>query len=278
MACPDCFTGTLRGDHTPTGHESTIHSLPTYIASPPPDTTPLGIVVILSDAFGYRLLNTRALADAYARRVPCTVYVPDFMNGNSPPQSFMTRSEYIPPEGDILPVKIAKKAERLAATVPALVSFLVRNREGVVAPRAQAFMRAVRGQEDPARPGEVLNVGVAGFCWGGGYTRHVLDCAFTAHPTWVDVPGDVEAVARPLSVANGEDDQWMGREKWKVVRGILGRKNAEAGEEVHETVEYLGAKHGFAVRGDRKDPLQKERGERSEDQAVEWFRRYFGGW
>ncbi|KAK0631478.1 Alpha/Beta hydrolase protein [Immersiella caudata] len=296
MACADCFTGTLRGDLTPSGHETTIHSLPTYIASPPDGITPLGIVVILSDAFGYQLLNTRVLADAYARRVPCTVYVPDFMAGHSPPTSFMTRSEYVPPEADFFPVKMAKRAGRMLATVPALGSFLVRNRESVVTPRVQAFMKAVRSSEDPEHPGEgkVPRVGIAGFCWGGGYTvrlthdreenkvvcadgveRHVVDCAFTAHPTWVDIPADVEAVMRPLSVANGEDDKWMGTEKWEKLKGILARKNEEAGEEVHESVEYKGAKHGFAVRGDRGDPLQRERGERSEDQAVEWFRRYF---
>jgi hypothetical protein len=53
-----------------------------YLYCPTPDgATPLGIVVILADAFGWRLRNTRALADAYTRRVPCVVYVPDVMDG-----------------------------------------------------------------------------------------------------------------------------------------------------------------------------------------------------
>jgi hypothetical protein len=59
---------------------------------------------------------------------------------------------------------------------------------------------------------------------------------------------------------------------------ILEGKNAEAGggEGIHEAVVYPGAKHGFAVRGDLGDPLQRERGEKSEEQAVVWFRRHFG--
>jgi hypothetical protein len=83
--CADCFTGTLRGDVTPTGTEQTIHGLPTYVALPGDGVAPIGTVVIITDAFGWTLRNTRALADAYAARVPCTVYVPDFMNGRPPP-------------------------------------------------------------------------------------------------------------------------------------------------------------------------------------------------
>jgi putative IMPACT (imprinted ancient) family translation regulator len=79
--CPDCFAGTLRGDATPTGSEEVIHGLPTYVAHPDAGVTPIGTVVLLTDAFGWKLRNTRALADAYAKRVPCTVYVPDFMDG-----------------------------------------------------------------------------------------------------------------------------------------------------------------------------------------------------
>ncbi len=83
--CRDCFTGTLRGDVTPAGTEEVVHGQPTYVAHPDPGVLPLGTVVILTDAFGWTLRNTRALADAYAKRVPCTVYVPDFMDGMCAP-------------------------------------------------------------------------------------------------------------------------------------------------------------------------------------------------
>lgn len=81
--CQDCFKGTLRGDAKPTGTVETIHGLPTYVARPDPDSQgePLGVVVIVPDVFGWELLNTRALADSYARRGPFVVYLPDFMDG-----------------------------------------------------------------------------------------------------------------------------------------------------------------------------------------------------
>lgn len=81
MACKDCFSGTLRGDVIPSGSEETLHGLDTYVTGPEPGTTPLGTVILLADAFGWKLRNTRALADAYARSVPCIVYVPDVMAG-----------------------------------------------------------------------------------------------------------------------------------------------------------------------------------------------------
>jgi len=78
--CRDCFTGTVQTDVAPTGTEQVVHGRRTYVATPGPDTAPLGTVVILTDAFGWRFPNTRTLADAYACRVPCTVYIPDFMD------------------------------------------------------------------------------------------------------------------------------------------------------------------------------------------------------
>ncbi len=83
--CQDCVTGTLRGDLTPAGVEEVVHNVPTYVTHPDPGIKPLGTVVILPDAFGWTLRNTRVLADAYAKRVPCTVYVPEFMNGTDTP-------------------------------------------------------------------------------------------------------------------------------------------------------------------------------------------------
>jgi dienelactone hydrolase len=80
--CADCFRGTLRGDAVLTGTEAQIHGNPTYVARPEDGVEPRGLVVIIPDAFGWKLKNTRALADNYARRAEVLVYLPDFMNGS----------------------------------------------------------------------------------------------------------------------------------------------------------------------------------------------------
>lgn len=80
MACKDCVAGTLH-EGTPAGREETVHGRLTYVTEPPDGAAAKGIVVIVPDAFGWKLVNTRILADKYAERCQVTVYVPDFMDG-----------------------------------------------------------------------------------------------------------------------------------------------------------------------------------------------------
>ncbi|KAK2026646.1 hypothetical protein LX32DRAFT_641665 [Colletotrichum zoysiae] len=86
----------------------------------------------------------------------------------------------------------------------------------------------------------------------------------------LSLPGDLERAALPLSLANGDDDMMMPRAKMALAKEVL------AGKEDCEAVEYPGARHGFAVRGDPNDRSQADYGRRAEDQAVGWFRRWFG--
>ncbi|KAK4171087.1 Alpha/Beta hydrolase protein [Triangularia setosa] len=264
--CKDCFTGTLRGDITPIGTEQTVHNVPSYVSLPPDGAQSLGTVVIISDALGWNLRNTRVLADAYARRIPCKVLVPDFNNGTALPEKFLTLTDALPT------ANILTKIWIYAHLVPPLLRFLLYNRYAVAAPRVNAFFDSLRQELGPSG-----KIGVAGFCWGGLYTIRLthlspplINCAFTAHPSLVSVPVDIEKVRddTPLSVANGDDDEYLGRAKMKTVVRLLRDR------ERHEVVMYEGAKHGFAVRGDIGDPKQKERGEGSEGQAVGWFRRW----
>ena len=83
MSCPDCFSG---HDHVgvTTGKETDLHGLRTYVTEPPPESSRRpdgGVIVIISDAFGWSTVNLRLLADSYARRLGCRVYLPDFMDG-----------------------------------------------------------------------------------------------------------------------------------------------------------------------------------------------------
>ena len=88
MSCPDCFKGTVH-EGTPKGQEIKFDARDTYIAEPPTDASSpqkvKGIIVIISDAFGWKFTNLRVLADEIARKGHYRVYLPDFFDGHSAP-------------------------------------------------------------------------------------------------------------------------------------------------------------------------------------------------
>ena len=80
MSCPACFSGHANTS-TPKGREDNIFDRPCYVAVPDEGSEVKGIVVIISDAFGWSFVNNRILADHYAARGGFKVYLPDFMDG-----------------------------------------------------------------------------------------------------------------------------------------------------------------------------------------------------
>lgn len=86
----------------------------------------------------------------------------------------------------------------------------------------------------------------------------------------VSMPGDIEAVTLPLSVAVGNEDAAMKGPLIVQMKDILEKKKDD-----HEVVIMPGADHGFAVRKDPKDPLQMEYADKAEVQAINWFSRWF---
>jgi dienelactone hydrolase len=166
-----------------------------------------------------------------------------------------------------------------------IIPVLFNNRESKAKPRIFNFFRALRISPPPF-PTNNLKLGAAGFCWGGRYTillcggrglsaidapEPLIDCGFTAHPSLVSVPKDIEAVKLPLSVAVGNEDSAMKGPLIQQMKEILEKKKDD-----HECVIMPGAKHGFAVRIDPKDAFQNKYAEQAEGQAVDWFSRWFG--
>jgi dienelactone hydrolase len=173
-----------------------------------------------------------------------------------------------------------------------VLPWLFYNRPSVAKPRVFNFFQALRTSPPPF-PTPNLKIGAAGFCWGGKYTillaantpssrviRHesqasspaleaLIDCGFTAHPSMVSVPKDIEPVTVPLSVAVGNEDMAMSTPLIQQMKEILEKKKDD-----HEVVIMPGAKHGFAVRTDPEEPLQMECADKAEVQAISWFSRW----
>lgn len=173
------------------------------------------------------------------------------------------------------------------------IPFLIQTRPSVCKPRVFSFMQAIRTSPPPF-PTDNLKIGVAGFCWGGQHVfklaadtpssrvqRHesqthstglepLIDCAFTAHPSFVSVPSDVENVVVPTSVIVGDADMALpGKAAYQMKEILEIKKKGD-----HEVVIVPGAIHGFGVRNDPREAFQLECGQKSDIQAIEWFNRW----
>lgn len=82
MSCPRCFSGHVNPG-TPLGNIEQVYGRRTYVAKPPSGKQTLGILVIIPDAFGLPFVNNQILADHYASLGQYTVYLPDFMDGET---------------------------------------------------------------------------------------------------------------------------------------------------------------------------------------------------
>ncbi|KUJ18045.1 alpha/beta-hydrolase [Mollisia scopiformis] len=291
MSCPDCFRGGVHeGD--PVGSTTTIHGLPVYVSNPPEGATPKGIVVFIPDAFGWEFGNNRLLADKYAKRAGVVVYLPDFMAGSAMPLSGLDLLDKIMTPTSWLNTILYKPFYILQAMTQA-IPFIFKNRLSVTKPRVSSFIQALRTSPPPF-PTTNLKIGAAGFCWGGKHTMllaqdppssrvspysststslplsPLIDCAFTAHPSMISVPADIEQITVPTSVAVGDVDMAMGKKDILTMKEILEVK--KKGD--HEVVLLDGAKHGFAVRT-MDDKHQWECAAKAETQAVQWFGRWF---
>ena len=139
-------------------------------------------------------------------------------------------------------------------------------------PKILPFMESLRNEAKQQR----LSLGVAGYCWGGkpavnlAHTE-LVDCAFTAHPSALALPGEIERIRVPFSLAIGDMDLVMGIKEVEQTKGILKAKSDDVPSQV---VVYPGGGHGFAVRGHPDDEKEKMQRIQAEDQAIEWFTTY----
>ena len=168
----------------------------------------------------------------------------------------------------------------LIRAVAGFVPFLFWNRIGVARPRVYRFAHALRQDEKFSS----LPIGAAGYCWGGKYVfllcsdtekasnnKSLIDCGFTAHPSNLSIPADAEPVTIPLSVSVGDIDIGLPIAAVQQTKKILEGKV----QDKHEVVIIPGAKHGFAIKAHPGDEKAVEQGKQAEEQAVNWFIKWF---
>jgi dienelactone hydrolase len=157
------------------------------------------------------------------------------------------------------------------------VPFRIYTRPAVTTPRTVKFFRDLRKAEAKDLP-----LGVAGFCFGGFFVfqlakdpervdgKPLIDCGFTAHPSFLTVPKDGEEAKLPVSVSIGDDDMALKSDKAYELQKVFEKNPVE-----HEMVIIPGVKHGFAVRWNPHDEKENKHAQEAEDQAVNWYKKHF---
>ncbi|KAL5337608.1 Alpha/Beta hydrolase protein [Aspergillus crustosus] len=268
-SCDECIKGSIHAG-LPQGTEEQIHGLTTYITGN--RTNPRGIIVMYSDIFGLALPNNKLIADAYAKGGEWLVYLPDFFPGN--PQSTFA------------------KYTGLLAGVPAFLLWQRRHREEATEEVCVGFLQRLR--RDTPRE---MKIGIVGFCWGGKYVvragleRNVIeiqidgdggnakvplvDAVVALHPSHLAIPADVETLVVPTAFGWGVEDSFVDFKLKAAVEDVhAGAK--QAGRQVPEIEhkEYRPGRHGFAVRGNPDDPLERTCLKDSVTQVLDWFGRW----
>lgn len=274
MACVDCVKGYVRTDKQPTGTVQNLYGLSTYVSQPSSGKHVKGIVVFVPDAFGWEFVNNRILADTYAE-AGYRVYLPDFMVGASVPLYFLTSIERLTSWSSL--TNIVSKPYDLFWIVVGMSPFIWHNLPAYSHQRIVSFIEKIRAA--PVDEDKDLPVMAAGFCWGGKHVimltqqseAHLVDGVFTAHPSALTLPLDIDNVRKPVSIAVGTKDNWLSLDQIREVKKTFGRLDKEVPGMKSEVITYDGATHGFSVRIDMENPNQVEQAQKAEQQAIDWF-------
>lgn len=197
-------------------------------------------MVLLHDMFGWKLPNSRLLADRFASSLGVTVYLPDFFSGE---QLHPADWDHLVAERKGFFSKVAQGFQFMVA-LPKLLSFMKRHGAPVVRPHMDRFLAHLRAVEGAQR------IGAIGYCWGGRYAvllthlqpapppassaaapesaaaaggagapakeapaaavlaqRPAVDVAVSCHPSLLEVPAELAPTAAPiLFVCADKDD------------------------------------------------------------------------
>lgn len=226
-----------------TGRESRIAGLDTYIAS---IGTTDKCILMIHDIFGWKFNNSRLLADIYAKQLNATVYLPDFFGGE------VIINDLLDPEKN-------KHFDVMA--------FFGRNAKEIRFPEMQKVVKELST--------DYSKLGAVGFCYGGWAVLQLaakenqpgVSFISTAHPSST-TPAEITSTTLPVQFLIPEYDPQFTSE----LRSLA---NEQAQLTFGEYVDFPGVAHGFAVKGDPSNEVQRAALEKAMQQFLEFAKREF---
>jgi dienelactone hydrolase len=241
--CFECVTG-YTDSGTPSGSEILLDgTIKSYLAKPPTETDK--VIMIITDVFGMTLVNIRLIADHIASK-GFKVYIPDFHSGESLEPEVWSPVLLGNPDADAC-TKTWNGA-RFFVSIPSFCLWLGRHGDAPTIPIVDRAIDAIIALG-------AKKIGVEGYCWGGRYSALLgasdkVDAVLVAHPSFISVPNDILAIKKPALFICAEHDPTFSKGNVDTTRKILAEKSPDNVVKV-----YTKVKHGFAVRGDEKDPI-----------------------
>ncbi|KAJ7304881.1 Alpha/Beta hydrolase protein [Mycena albidolilacea] len=270
MSCPNCFTGSVL-EGKPTGVISDIDGA--YFASGPSSDGNTGrkrAIILLTDAFGLKLQNSKILADQFAQHLKCDVWVPDFFAGKPPVTVEQMRSL---PDRSGVKFGLWDVLVFIARVLPSAPSLLITNRSSVVDGRTVSFVKKLQERN------KYDNIGAIGYCFGGGIAARVgattalFNSIVLVHPS---PPTDdhLNAIKVPTAWSMPEEDMGgISPTRLEEIRRLYATRKGKDTYVDYEIKVYKGLAHGFGARPNFAYPDVKEGFEKAFQQAVDWFNR-----
>ncbi|KAH8998159.1 chlorocatechol-degradation protein [Lactarius akahatsu] len=240
--CKNCTSG-VRHEGTPEGTYEKINGIKTYVATPKTDYPKDKAILYLTDVFGLELNNNRLVIDDFARN-GFKVYAPDLFEGDAVNETaFDPGSDF-----DLYKWLPNHTAEHTGKRVRAVIEEL--KSKGITV------------------------FGATGYCYGA---RLVFDLAFEniirvaviTHPsllTTEDLDIYVKKSKAPLLLNSCEHD-----ELFPPALALTTDEKFSNFEPGYKRTYWEGVHHGFATRGDLKNPVVTAAKEGAFKAIVEWF-------
>ncbi|KAJ3341682.1 hypothetical protein HDU93_004316 [Gonapodya sp. JEL0774] len=265
-APPECCTTGYVFAGTPTGKEEKLNGLDCYVALPSSGSKEHS-VLICHDIFGWKMPNTRLVADAIAKE-GFAVFVPA-------------------PAADALDISIMPaptffgrflQVGRALSVVPS-VAYTVMNTKSNYGKLVKSFAKFLKEQEG------VKKLGSIGYCFGGhdslglGTTTPPLaDAVAEAHAGEWSAPPSKDAadlVTPALFIFSHADFSLKDADRDEIIKVLQRRTAEEATKGYFEWNLYAPSTlHGFAIRCDETNPVQKA----ERDLALTNTKNFFKKW
>jgi len=241
-----CCTIGVRHEGQPTGKSVKVGNHDGYLATPPEGKAHKDTAILyLPDVLGI-WQNAQLIADQFAANGYLTL-VPDLFNG------------------DAIPVNSFGKIDIMAWLKEGSDGKHPHTKESID-PIVEESLKVLKEEYG------VKKIGAVGYCFGAKYlVRHYKDginVGFVAHPSFVE-EDELAAITGPLSIAAAETDQISPAEKRHRSEEILQKTGLP-----YQINLFSGVSHGFAVRCDLSNKVQKFAKEQAFNQAVAWFDQY----